>query len=73
MEMSESSDGKRDINLFYDGNYKENRIELFTKTAQGSLFHFKGTVEGDSIKLKLTVTDNRTGLEAVGGVKPETP
>jgi hypothetical protein len=64
MEMNASTDGKRDINLFYDGSYKGNRIELFTKTAQGSLFHFKGTVEGDSIKLTLTVTDIRTGLEA---------
>jgi hypothetical protein len=64
MEISASTDGKRDINLFYDGSYEGNRIELFTKTAQGSLFHFKGTVEGDSIKLKLNVTDNRTGLEA---------
>lgn len=56
--------GKQDLNAFYDGTYKGNDVSLFTKTAQGSVFHFTGTVDGDTIKLTMQVTDKSSGIEA---------
>lgn len=62
--ITASSDGKRDLNTFYDGTYEGNKISLFTKTAQGSVFHFTGTVDGNTIKLTMHVTDKNSGIEA---------
>lgn len=62
--MRAASGDKRDVNTFYDGTYEGNHINLFTQTAQGSRFHFEGTIEGDAIKLTLEVTDQNKGLEA---------
>lgn len=62
--INASTDGKRDLNVFYDGTYEGNKISLFTKTAQGSVFHFTGTVEGDAIKMTMHVTDKNSGVEA---------
>lgn len=59
-----STGGKQDLNTFYDGTYKGNSISLFTKTAQGSIFHFTGIIDGDLIKLSMQVTDKRSGIEA---------
>lgn len=59
-----AGDGKRDVNTFFDGSYEGSRISLFGGTAQDSLFHFSGTVEGDTIKLTLNVADQRKDLEA---------
>jgi hypothetical protein len=61
----EAGGDKRDVNTFFDGTHEGNRISLFTRTAQGSLFHFTGTVEGNVIRLDMHVTDQRKGLEAV--------
>lgn len=61
----EAGGDKRDVNAFFDGTHEGNRISLFTRTAQGSLFHFTGTVEGNVIRLNMHVTDQRKGLEAV--------
>jgi hypothetical protein len=55
---------KRDVNDFHDGAYEGNRISLYTLTAQGSLFHFTGTVLGDTINLSMHVTDRKEALEA---------
>lgn len=60
-----TNDGKRDVNTFQDGSYEGHRISLYTRTTQGSLFHFTGTVEGDVIKLGMDVTDSQKGLEAL--------
>lgn len=62
--IGDASGDKRDVNTFYDGTCEGNRINLFTQTAQGSLFHFAGTIEGDTIKLTLHVTDQNNGLTA---------
>jgi hypothetical protein len=61
--MNVASDGKRDLNIFFDGTYQGNNISLYVKTAQGSLFHFTGMVEGDRLKLTMHVTDLRSGIE----------
>jgi hypothetical protein len=61
----ETGGDKRDVNIFFDGTHEGNRISLFTRTAQGSFFHFTGIVEGDTIRLDMHVTDHRNGLEAV--------
>jgi hypothetical protein len=62
-DMNAATDGKRDLNTFFDGTYEKNNISLYTKTGQGSLFHFTGKVEGDRLKLTMHVTDLRTGIE----------
>ncbi len=59
-----ASNGKRDLNRFKEGRYTGNSIDLYTKTAQGSDFHFSGSIEGDIIRLTLHVTDRRSGLTA---------
>lgn len=61
---AQAAGGKQDLNTFYDGTYKGNDVSLFTKTAQGSIFHFTGTVDGDTIKLTMQVTDKSSGIEA---------
>jgi hypothetical protein len=58
------SNGKQDLNRFQEGRYDGNRIDLSTETAQGSVFHFSGNIEGDIIRLTLNVTDRRNGLTA---------
>jgi hypothetical protein len=62
--INASTGGKQDLNTFYDGTHKGNNISFFTKTAQGSIFHFTGAVDDDTIKLTMQVTDKTSGIEA---------
>ncbi len=56
---------KTDVNVFSYGKKNGRDFELHTVTAQGSLFRFIGSVEGDSISITMHVTDVTEGLEAV--------
>lgn len=61
--MNAAGNGKRDLNAFFDGTCEKNNISIYTKTGQGSLFHFTGMVEGDKLKLMMHVTDVSKGIE----------
>lgn len=48
---------------FFDGTVDGGQLSFYTRTAQGSLFHFMGTVDGDKIKLNMMVTDVSTNVK----------
>ena len=52
----------RDTSEFFDGTVNGNKISFYSKTAQQTLFHFTGTIEGDKIKLKQIATDVVKGV-----------
>jgi hypothetical protein len=52
----------KDTSTFFDGTVKGKEVSFYTRTPQ-SLFHFKGIVEGEKIKLTLFVTDVKKGIE----------
>jgi hypothetical protein len=60
-QMVMISNPLKDKSDFFDGTVKGNEISLFTRTPQ-SLFHFKGTIDGDKIKLNMIVTDVVKGI-----------
>ena len=55
---------KCDVNPFLSVTGDENAFEITTKTGNGSLFVFAGSMDGDKIKMTLHVTDSAPGLTA---------
>jgi hypothetical protein len=61
-QMVMISNPMKDKSDFFDGSVSGNEISIYTRTPQ-SLFHFKGTIEGDKIKLNLIVKDVVKGVK----------
>jgi hypothetical protein len=55
-QMVSVSNPMKDKSDFFDGTVNGNEISVYTRTPQ-SLFHFKGMIDGDKIKLDLIVKD----------------
>jgi len=48
---------KIDINEFYNGTAIDHNFNIFTKTEQGSIFNFKGSVKGDTIEVTMFISN----------------
>jgi hypothetical protein len=60
-QMVMISNPMKDKSDFFDGSVNGKEVSFYTRTPQ-SLFHFKGTIDGDKIKLDLIVTDVVKGV-----------
>jgi hypothetical protein len=60
-QMVMISNPMKDKSDFFDGTVNGKEVSFYTRTPQ-SLFHFKGAVDGDKIKLDMIVTDVAKGI-----------
>jgi len=61
-QMVMISNPMKDKSDFFDGTVNGNEISFYTRTPQ-SLFHFKGNINGDKIRLDMIVTDIIKGIK----------
>jgi hypothetical protein len=55
---------KNDVNVFSTGSGSADSFTVETVTAQGSRFRFTGSIDGDTIRLTMYVTDHSEGIIA---------